>query len=215
MPSRSRAEGAASVRPVAAEIVATAAGPAQFPAGDLPEMAFAGRSNVGKSSLLNRLAGRKNLARTSGEPGKTRLLNFFRVTYAVDVQGESSRRDVVLVDLPGYGYARVPKEERERWRGLVESYLERRPALRTAIVLQDLRRELSDAERELFAWLSARGIPALLVLTKVDKLAPMRRAARVRALVEASELPREQVLPTSAATGEGVDALLSTLLSRT
>lgn len=198
------------VRAVSAERLATAAGPAQFPPGDLPEIAFAGRSNVGKSSLLGRLAGRRGLARTSAEPGKTRLLHFYRVECAV----QDERRSVVLVDLPGYGYAKVSKQERARWRTLVEGYLGNRPALRAVIVLHDVRRELADAEHELLLWLAERGSPALLVLTKTDKLAPMQRALRIRALTEAAELPEGHVLATSASTGDGIDALWGALLDR-
>lgn len=198
------------VRAVQAEIIATVAGPSQLPPGDLPEIAFAGRSNVGKSSLLGRLAGRRGLARTSAEPGKTRLLHFYRVACITP----EMRRVVVLVDLPGYGYAKVSKQERARWRTLVEGYLGGRPALRVVVVLHDLRRELSDAEHELLLWLAERGVPALLVLTKIDKLAPMQRALRIRALREAAALPEGQVFATSASTGEGIDELWCALLSR-
>lgn len=202
------------VRALDAELLITAAGVAQFPAPERPEFAFAGRSNVGKSSLLNRLAARRGLARTSAEPGKTRLLNFFRVTCAVERDGEDpQRREVVLVDLPGYGYAKVSKEERNRWRSLVESYLGGRDVLRAVVVLQDLRREFSESESDLLAWLAARGVPAILVLTKTDKLPPMQRGKRVRALRDASGLPEEQVIVTSAVTGDGVDALWRALFS--
>jgi len=198
------------VRAVHAERIATAAGPAQFPPADPPEIAFAGRSNVGKSSLLSRLAGRRGLARTSAEPGKTRLLHFYRVECAV----QDARRSVVLVDLPGYGYAKVSKQERAGWRTLVEGYLGGRAALRAVVVLHDVRRELADAEHELLLWLAERGSPALLVLTKIDKLAPMQRALRIRALRDAAELPEGHVLATSATTGEGIDELWCALLGR-
>lgn len=197
-------------RAVQADIIATAAGPAQFPPAELPEIAFAGRSNVGKSSLLSRLAGRRGLARTSADPGKTRLLHFYRVECAVG----DERRAIVLVDLPGYGYAKVSKQERQRWRTLVEGYLSGRSALRGVVVLHDVRRELADAERELLLWLAERGSPALLVLTKIDKLAPMQRMLRIRALTLAAELPEGHVLATSASTGEGIDTLWDALLER-
>lgn len=182
-----------------AERVASAAQPAGFPAAGAPEVAFLGRSNVGKSSLLNALVGRRNLAHTSGTPGKTRLLHWYAV--------ERGERETRLVDLPGYGYARVAKRERETWKGLVESYLGGRPTLRLAVLLQDLRRDVSEDETLLLAWLAERGVPAVVALTKCDKLKPMRRAQRVREHRAALGLPPERVLATSATSGLGVAEL--------
>ena len=182
-----------------AKLVASAAGAAGFPRAGLPEVAFLGRSNAGKSSLLNRLAGRRELARVSATPGKTRLVHFFEV--------RRGARTLLLVDLPGYGWARVSKAERAQWQKLVEGYLDGRAALRAAVLLQDLRRDVSDDELDLLAWLGERSIPALVALTKCDKLAPMRRAARARALAAAFELPRERVIATSAQTKLGIDEL--------
>jgi len=183
----------------AAELVATAASAADFPRAGLPEIAFLGRSNAGKSSLLNRLAGRRELARVSATPGKTRLIHFYEVARGA--------RRLLLVDLPGYGWARVSKAERARWRKLVEGYLDGRAALRGAVLLLDLRRDISADERDLLAWLAERGVPALVALTKCDKLAPMRRAERARALAAAFELARERVIATSAQTKLGIDEL--------
>ena len=157
-----------------AEIEASAAGPEGFPPADVPEVALLGRSNVGKSTLPNRLTARRRLAYTSRTPGKTRLVHFYRV--------ERPGGPLRLVDLPGYGFARVSKRERERWRGLVESYL-RRPAL--ALLLCDARRDPGEDEHLLLAWLAERKIPACVVLTKTDKLKPGRRAARLSALAQA------------------------------
>lgn len=190
-----------------AERVASAASPATLPAEGLPELAFLGRSNVGKSALLNRLAGRKRLAQTSSTPGKTRLLHFYRLTG----RGGGANRELLLVDLPGYGWARVSKAERQRWQVLVEGYLEARGSLRVAVLLQDLRRDVSDDELDLLAWLAERRIPVLVALTKCDKLKPGRRAARVRELVRAFELPAERVVATSAQSGLGIDTLWSAL----
>jgi len=187
------------VKILRAELAATADAPARFPAPGLPEVAFLGRSNVGKSSLLNRLAHRKQLARTSATPGKTRLVHFYRV--------ERTGPDLLLVDLPGYGWARVSRSERAGWQRLVEGYLEGRPTLRVAVLLQDGRRDVSEDEELLVAWLAERRIPVILAVTKCDKLPRGRRTARVRQLARTLALPPERVVPTSATTGEGIPAL--------
>jgi GTP-binding protein len=180
---------------MSAERVASAGRKEDFPRPGPPEVAFLGRSNVGKSSLLNRLARRRDLARTSRTPGKTRLLHWYRV------------RALLLVDLPGYGFARVSKAERRQWQRLVLAYLEDRPSLRAAVLLQDLRRDPGEDEHLLLAWLAERGIPSVVALTKVDKEKPMRRAARVRELRACFELPPERVIATSAQQGIGVAEL--------
>lgn len=182
-----------------AELEASAAGPEGFPKQRLPEVALLGRSNVGKSTLLNRLAGRRRLAHTSRAPGKTRLVHFYRI--------ERGSLRLRLVDLPGYGFARVSRAERTQWRGLVEGYLGSRPGLRVAVLLQDVRRDASRDEELLLAWLEERGVPSLLALTKLDKLAPARRAARAREIAESLGLPAERAVATSGASGEGIDAL--------
>lgn len=182
-----------------AEWIAAAAEPAGFPAQRDPEVALLGRSNVGKSSLLNRLVGRRGLARTSGTPGKTRLLHWYRVERGDDA--------LCLVDLPGYGFAKVSRAERRQWQRLVESYLDGRTALRLAVLLQDLRRDWSEDEALLLDWLAERRVPALVALTKCDKEKPMRRAQRERALRAAIGLPEERVIATSATSGLGIDLL--------
>ena len=182
-----------------AELITSAASASGFPPPGPPEIAFLGRSNVGKSSLLNALVGRRALARTSGTPGKTRLLNWFRV-----VRGG---RELWLVDLPGYGYAKVAKSERAEWKRWIEAYLGARRTLRLAVLLQDLRRDPSEDERLLLEWLAEREVPSLVALTKCDKLAPMRRAERVRALTRSPELPAGRIVATSAQTGLGIPDL--------
>ncbi len=182
-----------------ADHLASCADRADFPAPAAPEVALLGRSNVGKSSLLNRLVSRKQLARISATPGKTRLIHFYTVKLA---SGE-----LRLVDLPGYGWARVSRGERARWQRLVESYLEGRASLRLALLLQDLRRDPSDDETLLLDWLGEHGIPSAVALTKVDKLKPMRRKARVHALRGVLGLPAERIVATSARTGQGIDEL--------
>ena len=182
-----------------AEMIAVAARADQFPPGGAPEVAFLGRSNVGKSSLLNRLVQRKKLARTSSTPGKTRLIHWYQV--------RRPESELLLVDLPGYGWAQVSKAERERWRVLVESYLEGREMLRCAVLLQDLRRDLSEDEDLLIAWLRERGVPVILALTKSDKLKQMRRAQRVAEMRRDTDLPDDRVVVTSAEKGFGIDEL--------
>ena len=182
---------------LAAELLTSAASPEGFPEHGLPEVAILGRSNVGKSSLINRMTARRSLARASGTPGKTRLLNFFRIARP---EGE-----LVLVDLPGYGYAKVGKQERRGWQALVERYLEKRRNLRLAILLQDLRRDPGPDEIDLLPWLAARDVSVVGAATKVDRLSARERAARLAAL-GAAGLPIEWIA-TSGKTGEGVEAL--------
>ena len=181
-----------------AEYRCAASAPAEFPPVRAPEVALLGRSNVGKSSLLNRLVGRRSLARTSATPGKTRLLHWYDV-----VRGE---RALALVDLPGYGFAKVSRADRQSWQRLVEAYLDARRA-RLALLLQDVRRDWSEDESLLLAWLAERSIPAVVAITKFDKEKPMRAAARERALRAAIGLPLERVVATSATTGKGIDEL--------
>jgi len=188
-----------SSRVLEARIVATAAGPEGFPRAGLPEVAFLGRSNVGKSSLLNKLVGRKKLARTSATPGKTRLVHFF--------EARRTSGSLLLVDLPGYGYAKVSQDERRRWKTLVEGYLQGRAPLRMAVLLQDVRRDARPDEIDLLAWLVEHGVPTLVAVTKCDKLGGTKRAERVREIRRQLDLPEEAVVPTSAAGGFGIAEL--------
>jgi len=170
--------------------------PGRFPPPTHPEVAFAGRSNVGKSSAINRLLGRRKLARTSNTPGRTQQLNFF----ALDDR-------LVFVDLPGYGYARVSQSARAAWRPLVESYLGIRSVLAGVVILVDVRRGPEAEEHQLLDFLATRQLPALLVATKVDKLNRRERERALKALSEVG-LP---VVPFSAVKGEGVDAVWRTI----
>jgi GTP-binding protein len=182
-----------------AELLASCANAGQFPSEGLPEVAFLGRSNVGKSSLLNALVGRKQLARTSSTPGKTRLIHFFRVV--------AGGEELALVDLPGYGWAKVSRSERKSWGRLVEGYLDGREPLRLAILLQDLRRDFSEDETLLLDWLEERGVPWQVVITKSDKLKPMRRRKRLQELV--GQLGRSGAKPiaTSSEKRQGLDGV--------
>jgi GTP-binding protein len=186
---------------LSAEFVTSATQPSQFPPGDLPEVAFAGRSNVGKSSLLNALLGRKGLARVSQTPGRTRLLNFFRVSMAKDGQGRPGR--FMFVDLPGYGYAKVSKTVHEQWGPMIEDYLRNRHSLRGLVVITDVRRGEQE-EVNLVRWASELGLGVVAVATKTDKLPRGQRTQAIRLLEQLLGVP---VLGCSAVIGEGKEAV--------
>ncbi len=180
-----------------AELLASSPRAETLPASGLPEIAFLGRSNVGKSSLLNALARRRKLARTSGTPGKTRELVLFRV--------QTARGELGFCDLPGYGWAKVSRRERASWQRLAEGYLSGRAELRLAILLQDIRRDWSEDESLLLRWLAERGVAGRVVLTKTDKLKRMQRTERIRALTTAIGEGFGKPISTSSQKGEGLD----------
>jgi len=172
------------------------------PEPKLPEVAFAGRSNVGKSSLINVLVQRKKAARVSNTPGRTREINFF------DVNGE-----FVLADLPGYGYAKVSKERKAAWRPLIEGYLKGSLRLRGVVLLLDSRREPSGDDLQMLDFLGHRETPTIVIATKVDKLPNAERSRRIEALALQAGVELEQVIPFSAVTGEGRDELAEAIES--
>jgi GTP-binding protein len=172
------------------------------PPSDLPEVAFAGRSNVGKSSLLNKLVRRKAFARVSNTPGRTREINFFKVN-----------DQFVLADLPGYGYARISKERKAEWRPLIEGYLRSSPALRGVVQLLDVRHDPTEDDRQMLDFLAELETPTVVVLTKIDKLSPQAAADRVREIGERLRLDADQMIPFSAVTGAGRDELAEALVS--
>lgn len=145
---------------VSSDLQAMAVAPSGYPQDELPELAFAGRSNVGKSSLINTVINRTNLARTSGKPGKTRTVNFYLIN-------EQFR----FVDLPGYGYAQVSKSERERWKSIIETYLKTRENLRAIVLVVDIRHKPSVQDIEMFRWIKLYGHKPIVVATKADKIA--------------------------------------------
>ncbi|MDX1741481.1 MAG: ribosome biogenesis GTP-binding protein YihA/YsxC [Rhodothermales bacterium] len=187
---------------LSAKFVVSAASSAGLPDSDLPEVAFAGRSNVGKSSLINALLGRRNLARTSSDPGKTRHFNFYLVNDAFH-----------LVDLPGLGYARVSKADRAKWARQIASYVLSRGQLRLLVHLVDGRHGLLDADLDLLDLTRGLDVPVLLVLTKADKLSGNERPKAERRVAEAlATLGRElPVVLSSAKTGRGRKQVLGWL----
>ena len=188
--------------------VGSAASKAQFPADGLPEVAFLGRSNVGKSSLLNALAETKGLARVSAKPGRTQLINFFRVTGGAR---PDEAREHYLVDLPGYGYAKVSESVRLSWEQLVSAYLTGRDALRLCVVLVDARHEAMEGDLTLRTFLEHEGIPYAVAATKADKLSKSERPRRLRALREGMAAGAQAVTTVSALTRDGVDDLWATI----
>lgn len=189
-----------------AQFVAGAATLTQLPAPTFAEIAFAGRSNVGKSSLINSLVRRKKLVRTSSAPGCTRAINIFRVRLRMN--GEEAHLD--LVDLPGYGYAQRSKAERKSWGPLIEGFLRGRPGLRGAVVILDIRRGAREEDLQLLEFLRTVGVPSVVVATKIDKLPASKRAL---ALVELQRDIGAPVLTYSASSHDGRDALWERLLS--
>ena len=172
------------------------------PPPDLPEVAFIGRSNVGKSSLLNRLVRRRKLARVSDTPGRTREINFFRVN-----------NQFLLVDLPGYGYARVSKEAKALWRPLIASYLDTSAQLRGVVQLLDIRHDPTGDDTAMLDLLASIGVPVLIVATKSDKLPRRDVAIRIAALTSLLSLEQDAIVTVSSRTGAGRDELAAALVA--
>ena len=185
-----------------AEFLKSCEQPEQFPSDRLPEIAIVGRSNVGKSSLINSLLHRRRLAKISRTPGKTRLVNFIRVTSA-----HPEARRFYVVDLPGYGYAKVSKSVRVRWAPLIEQYITARPELRAVLLLLDSR-GTDPQDCMTFEWLCARGQRPLLVVTKLDKLRRNERRGSLAAVRGAFSLSEAAaIIPYSSVTHEGREEL--------
>lgn len=180
--------------------VTSAVDPAGYPPADRPEIAFAGRSNVGKSTLINALLGVTGLAKVSQTPGKTRLINFFDVD-----------ERFYVVDLPGYGYAKVAKTEKSKWAPMLERYLAARDTLRGVVVLIDLRRGLGDLDRQLLSFLTSHGRAVVPVFTKADKLKGNARRNQIAKVCRAAGVSQENAIVTSAAKREGMDVLWAKL----
>ncbi|BBO90462.1 ribosome biogenesis GTP-binding protein YihA/YsxC [Desulfosarcina ovata] len=183
-----------------AEFVTSAVKPTQYPEALLPEVAFAGRSNVGKSSLINTLVNRKRLVKTSSTPGRTQLINFFTVN-----------QNLSLVDLPGYGYARVPESVRRHWGPMIETYLKGRETLRAVVLILDIRRIPGIEEQNFIDWLSLYGRAAILVLTKADKLSKSAQKKQRRAIAGALNVDETALTLFSAKTRQGLPQVWSAI----
>ncbi len=194
------------IKVVRAEFVTSAANSSQFLPDDEPEIAFAGRSNVGKSSLINILTNRKNLAITSNTPGRTRLVNFF------DLYLDPGPGQLRFVDLPGYGFAKAPKSEREDWKHRVEAYITKRVSLRAIVHLVDIRHDPSPLDVELQNWIAALGRDEIVVFTKADKLGSNARRNQTAKLEKLLGLPPKSAVVFSSHSGEGRDELWSRIV---
>lgn len=179
-----------------ADFIKSAVKPRDYPATELPEVAFVGRSNVGKSSLINVLAGRKGLVRTSSTPGRTQLINFFNINNML-----------TLVDLPGYGYAKAPPDVRKQWQPMIETYLAERENLKAVVLILDIRRTPSDGDLDILRRLGLYNIPPVIVLTKCDKLSKNERSKQTALIAEVIEQRKEGLLQFSALSREGRDGI--------
>ena len=187
---------------LSAEFVTSATNPAQYPPVNYPEMAFAGRSNVGKSSLINTLVNRKRLVKTSSTPGRTQLINFFDINNLI-----------TFVDLPGYGYAKVPTVVRKKWGPMIETYLSGRNTLMGVVAILDIRRTPREEEQNLIAWLEHYSIAKILVLTKADKLSKIKQEKQRAAVAKVLEVDSSDLILFSAKSRKGREDVWNAIIS--
>ncbi len=190
--------------PRSADYIKAGTAPAHYPKTDCPEVAFVGRSNVGKSTLINKLTNRKALARASNTPGRTQLIQFF------EVGGRWT-----FADLPGYGYAKVPPAIKKAWGPMIEKYLAQRKSLALVVLIVDARRTPGTWEGQFLDWLDENERPVMIVATKIDKISKHKRKARMKELSSALGLPLSCVFPFSALSGEGREELWSAIMDAT
>lgn len=177
-----------------AEFVTSAVKPSQYPPAVLPEIAFAGRSNVGKSSLINTLINRKRLVKTSSTPGRTQLINFFNINEKFS-----------FVDIPGYGYAKVPASVKKKWGPMIETYITTRKTLKGVVLIMDLRRTPGPEEMNMLDWLNHHGIPSVPVLTKSDKLSKTRQQKQLKEISNTLSADKDNFILFSAKSRQGKD----------
>ena len=197
------------MRVTRAEYIASAVKPSQYPSGGLREFFFMGRSNVGKSSLINNLVQVRNLARVSGQPGKTQTINFFKIGAKAD--GQEDRLEFVLADLPGYGYAKTSKANRERWAAFIREYLLKRREIQFVSQLVDIRHDPMKSDIEVFQWLVNNGIPVLVIATKSDKLSKSAANKQIERDKMLFGAPDMDILPYSSTKNEGRSELLDVI----
>lgn len=179
------------------ELAKVAVKPEQYPTTGLPEIALAGRSNVGKSSFINKMINRKGLARTSQKPGKTQTLNFYEIN-----------EQMYFVDVPGYGFAKVPKKERDAWGRMIETYLERREELKAVVLIVDLRHPPSADDKMMYGWLKHFGIPVLIVATKADKVPKGKWQKHLKIIgTQLEKIESDSMMLFSAETAQGKDEI--------
>jgi GTP-binding protein len=183
-----------------AEFIKSTVKPAHYPPAELPEIAFAGRSNVGKSSLINTLVNRKRLVKTSSTPGRTQLINFFDINETFS-----------FVDLPGYGYAKVPARIQKDWGPMIETYLSTRKTLKGVVLIMDIRRTPRQEEIDFIGWLDSFTIPAILVVTKADKLSKTRQAKQFTLIADTLGVERSDLILFSAKTRLGKERVWSVI----
>lgn len=187
-----------------AELVISAVRQEQYPEGYLPEIALAGRSNVGKSSFINKMINRKALARTSSKPGKTQTLNFYKI-----------ENKLYFVDVPGYGFAKVSKKEREKWGQMIEAYMTSRKQLKTVVLIVDVRHPPTNDDCLMYNFLKYYKIPCIVVATKADKIPKGKWASHLKTAKETLNLEKEdEIILFSSETGEGKDKVWASLMER-